>query len=115
MKNLKIILPPKAEVGNELVMLTKFLVKRLGLDTGYGLGGEYGYGVYYENETFMMHPFCWCEQESCKWCDGDKPNFLFKPNNAGVWWYKWIGRSEERKGELPEDWLDICKKSIKNK
>lgn len=41
-------------------------------------GGEYGYGVAFENDTFLMHPFCWCEinDGSCLWClHGDHPDF----------------------------------------
>lgn len=32
------------------------------------LGGHYGYGAIYENDTFMMHPFCWCDADDCPWC-----------------------------------------------
>lgn len=32
------------------------------------LGGAGGYGVEFENDVFMMHPFCWCEQDDCPWC-----------------------------------------------
>lgn len=35
---------------------------------GGGLGGRFGYGANFENEVFMMHPFCWCEQPDCLWC-----------------------------------------------
>lgn len=31
-------------------------------------GGRFGYGADFENDVFMMHPFCWCEKESCLWC-----------------------------------------------
>lgn len=31
-------------------------------------GGKYGYGVEFENDTLMMHPYCWCEKPSCLWC-----------------------------------------------
>lgn len=31
-------------------------------------GGRYGYGVAFENDVFMMHPFCWCEKSECQWC-----------------------------------------------
>jgi len=42
-------------------------------------GGTYGYGVSFENEVFLMHPFCWCEKNdgSCLWCiHGDNPQFM---------------------------------------
>lgn len=32
------------------------------------LGGADGYGCEYENDVFMMHPFCWCESADCPWC-----------------------------------------------
>ena len=29
------------------------------------------YGVDFENDIFMMHPYCWCEREDeCPWCGG---------------------------------------------
>lgn len=35
-------------------------------------GGEWGYGSNLENETFMMHRFCWCETDECLWCGGSR-------------------------------------------
>lgn len=32
------------------------------------LGGEHGYGGMWDSSVFMMHPFCWCEREDCRWC-----------------------------------------------
>jgi hypothetical protein len=51
------------------------------------------YGTSFENDTFIMHPFCWCEKESCDYC-GDKmlPNFHHRASGLKVWWYKYIGR-----------------------
>lgn len=114
MSKIKIIMPVPA--GGGLVELTKYITKEIfnGERQGGGiLGGEYGYGVKYENNTFMMHPYCWCEKEDCKWCNEDRaPNFIYKPTDCQIWWYKWIGRSQEQVGELPKDWLKKCKKSI---
>jgi hypothetical protein len=96
------------------------------------LGGTYGYGANYENDTFMMHPFCWCEREDCPWCGeigampqllrdvlGAKyaeseraPNFLFKPTGFKVWWYKYIGRDQETQGTMPNDWYEQCVRSL---
>lgn len=28
------------------------------------------YGTNFENETFMMHRYCWCEEDDCPWCGG---------------------------------------------
>ena len=50
--------------------LTRELAER-GEDISAGLlGGEYGYGAQFENNVFMMHPFCWCEADDCPWCIG---------------------------------------------
>ena len=118
-KDKLVIVLPEAASG-PLVELTEYLSNELKLDGGYGLGGENGYGVEYENNTFMMHPFCWCERNDCAWCEPDKdgnvaPNFLFKPTGYKVWWYKWIGRGQEAKGKLPKDWLQKCKDSVNQK
>jgi hypothetical protein len=102
---IKIIIPRGATTSIDygLVELTKFLSKKLKLTTGYGLGGEYGYGVEFENDIFMMHPFCWCEQDGCGWCSGNKPNFLFKPIGLAVNFYKWIGRDMEYSWYQPRE------------
>ena len=36
--------------------------------SGGALGGRDGYGAYYENDVFGMHPYCWCERDDCPWC-----------------------------------------------
>jgi hypothetical protein len=86
--------------------------------------GDWGekYGANYENDVFLMHRFCWCDNNdgSCLWClhgdhpDFDRllnerfgtkdyqehrirgyydpPNFWFKPSDFRVRWYKYIGR-----------------------
>ena len=131
---IEIVIPKGAESNIELglVKLTEAISKKTGESSGYGLGGENGYGCNYENETFMMHRFCWCEKDDCGWCAGigamsqlvrdsmgvkyseseRLPNFLYKPTNVKIWWYKWIGRSQEQKGKLPKGWLKKCLKSL---
>lgn len=111
MSKITVIMPKQA--SGDLYDLTRYLVEKLGLDGGYGLGGENGYGVDYENDIFMMHPFCWCENETCRWCgEEDAPNFLYKPTGGKVWWYKWIGRGERVEGKFDKNWLKKCKASI---
>lgn len=90
------------------------------------------YGTKFENEVFMMHPFCWCEDENnCLWCRScddchninvyniywrekcetcdrvDKkpsaPNFWYKSKNLKIWWYKYIGRDYEFNKEFTND------------
>lgn len=54
------------------------------------------YGVLIDNDTFSMHPFCWCEKETCPYCGKEnQPNFHYKPTDFKVWWYKYIGRGME--------------------
>jgi hypothetical protein len=57
------------------------------------------YGIIYENDTFMMHTYCWCDKVGCLWCacnDGEEtecaPNFHYKPTDYQLEWYKYIGR-----------------------
>ena len=43
------------------------------------------YGTNFENEKFMMHKFCWCEQDDCIWCAGcDCPESAFHYYVDGV-------------------------------
>jgi hypothetical protein len=111
---MEIIIPKGAttNIENGLVKLTEAICNKTGESGGFGLGGEFGYGVEYENDTFMLHPFCWCDKEDCKWCYKNEPNFIYKPTNTKIWWYKYIGRSQEQEGELPKDWLKECIKSL---
>src|ERR1700674_4892859 len=70
---LRIITPPRASeyVGLGLVAITEALTTHdPDLDLGWRLGGPNGYGANFENDTFMMHRYCWCEREECLWCRG---------------------------------------------
>jgi len=91
------------------------------------------YGTGFENDIFMMHRFCWCEQETCGWCgsvgampqlmrdalgvkfsESDRlPNFWYKPLDFKVWWYKYIGRGVETNMNLTkEQMLDMTQKCV---
>lgn len=66
-----VVLPEVSDdpISDGLRELTRVLVDAGVLnDHGGGLGGEFGYGVDVDTETFMMHHFCWCEQAECPWC-----------------------------------------------
>lgn len=69
--DLAIHLPPREEdaVSNSLRRLTE-KIQDAGLADvgGFGMGGEFGYGAAFENDVFLMHPFCWCEGADCFWC-----------------------------------------------
>ena len=115
-----IVLPPVAstDIDLDLVNLTEYITKKVfkGEWQGGGLlGGEFGYGVDFENEVFMMHHYCWCEKDKCKWCNGNVPNFEYKPTNFKVNWYKWIGRDTEFNRKLKKrEWKKIYKECIKS-
>lgn len=94
-KHLKVFVPKSATTKREmdLVRLTQLLVEgKATVKTCGLLGGEFGYGTEFENDVFMMHPFCWCEQDDCKWCREDAPHFIHKKSGLEIHWYKWIGR-----------------------
>lgn len=85
-------------------------------------GGSFGYGIDFENATFLMHQECWCDKNdgTCLWClHGDHPdfkrlleekfgtedyqkhakrhyydppNFWHKATDFRMSWYKYIGR-----------------------
>jgi hypothetical protein len=75
-EELQVILPegslyPNSDVASDLVLLTRLIEERYKTTHhGGGLGGEYGYGTNYENSTFLMNSFCWCESQTCPWCVG---------------------------------------------
>lgn len=70
------------------------------------------YGTDFENDTFMMHRFCWCDDDDCQWCMGDEPNFRYKPSGFEVIWYKFIGRDVKTEGMPPADLLERCLASL---
>ena len=117
--SLKIFIPKEAttRIEFDLVNLTERIGKIDPDLVSHGvLGGEFGYGADYENDTFMMHPFCWCEREDCSWCGGEEaPNFLHKPKNLRIWWYKWIGRDMEYNRKVDKaEWSQIYEDCIKS-
>lgn len=70
---IEIHLPPvsNGQVSHDLIWLTEHLMKTQNAETSGGfLGGEFGYGAYFENDVFTMHPFCWCDRDDCPWCLG---------------------------------------------
>lgn len=140
MSDVIIYLPERSDdlISASLRTLTEHIAKNTKSDVSSGLlGGEYGYGAWFENDVFMMHPFCWCERMDCAWCrscecDYDwktdvtlsecaackgelprsEPHFRFKPSGAEARWYKYIGRSMDIEGAWPADWLAQCMKSV---
>lgn len=128
MTDLLLVLPECSDdfVSEGLRYLTAACVKVMPeLDGGYGLGGENGYGVNYENDTFVMRKQWWgdctCgaddsedEMEHKPDCAIMLPNFVHKPTGFTVEWYKWIGRGMEidAKGANFHDVLADCLGSL---
>lgn len=68
-----IVLPPRKmdSLANGLIDLTEAIAERDADAIARGLlGGPFGYGGYWDDDLFMMHPYCWCEREDCPWCAG---------------------------------------------
>lgn len=64
--------PDDGPISDGLRALTE-AVHRSGLaDGGEGglFGGSFGYGANYENDVFLLHRYCWCEDPQCPWCGG---------------------------------------------
>lgn len=69
----------------------------------------------FENEIFLINPFYWGEDEDIQ----DKPNFVFKPMNIEIEWYKYPMRSAYSNkrvthGDMKRI-LATCKASISKK
>ena len=77
-------------ISLDLIGLTEALAA-VGHEVAAGvLGGEYGYGAVFENAMFAMHPYCWCEQDTCPWCNvclcgEDSFIYLIDGKPAGDW------------------------------
>lgn len=105
MGRIVVVTPPVASSDRDLdlVRLSEFICQRRhkGEPQGFGLGGTFGYGADYENGVFLMHRYCWCEEESCAWCgETNAPNFSHKGSGLTLHWYKWIGRGMEWSREV---------------
>lgn len=66
--------PQRTSIEDGLIALTKAIWDKHHKDEpyGYGFGGLYGYGANFENDIFLMHPYCWCDKDDCPWCSGCK-------------------------------------------
>ncbi len=69
---IRLVVPPTDEsaLSEALRWLTQQAHQHGADKSGGVFGGEFGYGANCENDVFLMHPFCWCESETCLWCGG---------------------------------------------
>lgn len=102
-------------ISQALRVLTQHLVEAGHDASGGMLGGEYGYGAWYENDVFMMHPFCWCMKADCEWCneclcDVEECALYFvdgKPATFDAWMKADWGTT--RSEPVPEKQCDRCR------
>lgn len=89
----------------------EFLFKN-GFD-GYGRRGASGNN--FENDTFIIRPYYWGEDESI----ASLPNFVHKPTGLEISWYKYPMRdaycNQDIDLESFKKILDECDKSLKRK
>lgn len=71
-----------------------------------------GDSSYFENDMFIIRPYYWGEDETI----AEKPNFVYKPKNIEISWYKYPFRDSYSNVELTEgllqEILDECAKSL---
>src|SRR5262245_54969257 len=90
MMDIEIIVPRSADETDQLdfglVSLTQAIAQLDPDLVAHGfLGGEFGYGAHWENDVFLMHPYCWCEKDDCPWCCGcDCPGDSFHYFIGGI-------------------------------
>ena len=113
MSDVQIVLPVGALGASDFDSALDTVLRTIAVRASSDPEGEWAekYGTDFENDEFMMHHFCWCERGDCRWCSEDAcgcehqmpaPNFWHKPSGFKVWWYKYIGRSQETVGSC--DW-----------
>lgn len=76
------------------------------------------YGVEFSNDVFEIHPYCWCEKDTCPQCGTrEQPNFIYKPTGFKLAWYKYALRGAYMNQETTPTELasiiDSCLDSLK--
>lgn len=103
-------------ISQSIYMLSETIIRGLLPDERCGgLGGDFGYGVNFENEVFSMrrhYEDCDCgadgsDKDHESTCCLMQPNFRHKRTGQEISWYKWIGRDMQADPEHIENWKDI--------
>ena len=64
------------ELETELDTFVRSIAERVSTNPEEEWAGKYG--TDFENDVFMMHRYCWCDQDNCPWCgEAGAPNFLY--------------------------------------
>ena len=64
------------------------------------------YGTEFENDVFMMKPYCWCERETCVWCGScNCPDnaFHYYKNGAEIDFETYHKEFYEFAGKIPHE------------
>ncbi len=74
--------PGEDSISEGLRLLTKALhvTGAANGERGGLFGGDWGYGANFENDTFLLHRYCWCERDDCPWCAGCQNNLPSLPH-----------------------------------
>lgn len=107
--NVEVVVPYRATdaLSEVLVRLTRTLHETGKADGARGglLGGEFGYGADFESDVFMLHRYCWCDQDDCPWCGGCLEDHG-EPNHDPLC-YQWrVYRDLVAEGFEPALWSD---------
>lgn len=92
--------------------LAETIAKTRGED--YFLDANYGADPY-ENDTFVMRSYCWCDGGIPDHADFCPPNFVYKPTGLTISWYKHAGRGITADRSQPDNWSEIildCLQSV---
>lgn len=72
-----------------------------------------GYGIEYENDVFEMHPYCWCEKDTCLQCTGVQKNFRHKSSGFELAWYKYAMRDAYTDRVIrPPTFIDLIRECV---
>lgn len=101
MTDVEIVLPVGALGASEFDDVLDTAMREIAVRASSDPEGEWAekYGTTFENDEFMMHSYCWCEREECRWCSDDACGCEHREP-----WYEWDGERitwDEIQSKLP--------------